>query len=88
MKISQGSINMTTTNIHRFTARKARPCPMCKKPSVEAFHPFCCKRCADVDLGKWLGGNYAVPAVEPTDDFGAEAAEFSENAYSGSNDNI
>jgi uncharacterized protein len=70
---------MTATNIHQFTNRKTRPCPMCKKPSAQAFHPFCCKRCADVDLGKWLGGSYAVPAVEPADDFGAEAAENGEN---------
>lgn len=69
---------MTDTNVHRFTNRKPRPCPVCKKPSAEAFHPFCCKRCADRDLGKWLGESYAIPAVEPPDDFGAEAAEFSE----------
>ena len=67
---------MTTTNVHQFTNRKLRSCPMCAKPSVEEFHPFCCKRCADIDLGKWLGGSYAVPAVEPDDDFGAEAAEY------------
>jgi len=59
---------------------------MCKKPSTAEFHPFCCKRCADVDLGKWLGGNYAVPAVEPTDDFGAEAAEIGENRVLRSDD--
>jgi endogenous inhibitor of DNA gyrase (YacG/DUF329 family) len=26
--------------------------------------PFCSKRCADVDLHRWLGGSYAIPAVE------------------------
>jgi len=77
---------MTPTNVHRFTARKSRPCPMCKKPSTEAFHPFCTKRCADVDLGKWLGGNYAIPALEPADDFGAEAAELAEIENRQSND--
>ncbi len=77
---------MTAANIHQFTSRKSRACPMCKKPSTQAFHPFCCKRCADVDLGKWLGGSYAVPAVEPTDDFGAEAAEIGENPFLRSDD--
>ena len=32
------------------------------------FHPFCSKRCADVDLGRWLKGNYAIPAVETGDE--------------------
>lgn len=39
-------------------------CPICKKPPVEKFHPFCCKRCADVDLGRWLKGSYAIPTEE------------------------
>lgn len=42
-------------------------CPICKKPTVPAFRPFCCKRCADLDLGKWLGGDYAVPSRDPED---------------------
>ena len=36
-------------------------CPICKKPREEAFKPFCSKRCADVDLGRWFGGRYAIP---------------------------
>jgi endogenous inhibitor of DNA gyrase (YacG/DUF329 family) len=49
---------------------KAKTCPICGKPSVEAFKPFCSKRCADVDLNRWLSGNYVIPARddEPTDD--------------------
>ena len=41
-----------------------RPCPICKKLSVEKFRPFCSRRCADVDLNRWLTGAYAIPAVE------------------------
>ncbi|WP_367192801.1 DNA gyrase inhibitor YacG [Amorphus sp. 3PC139-8] len=37
---------------------------MCGKPTVQSFRPFCSKRCADVDLHKWLGGGYAIPVVE------------------------
>jgi endogenous inhibitor of DNA gyrase (YacG/DUF329 family) len=44
--------------------RPARPCPICAKPSVRAFYPFCSKRCADVDLNRWLSGSYAIPARE------------------------
>jgi endogenous inhibitor of DNA gyrase (YacG/DUF329 family) len=40
---------------------KAKTCPICGKPSVEAFKPFCSKRCADVDLNRWLSGNYVIP---------------------------
>jgi endogenous inhibitor of DNA gyrase (YacG/DUF329 family) len=41
-----------------------RPCPICGKPSVRAAYPFCSKRCADVDLNRWLSGSYAIPAAE------------------------
>lgn len=42
-------------------------CPICQKSRVEAFRPFCSKRCADVDLNRWLTGAYAVPALEVDD---------------------
>ena len=44
-----------------------RPCAICGKPQVERFHPFCSRRCADVDLHRWLAGVYAVPVVEDED---------------------
>jgi len=37
-------------------------CPICRKPSVDAFRPFCTRRCADLDLQRWLSGRYAIPA--------------------------
>jgi len=40
----------------------AKKCPICGKPPVEAFRPFCSKRCADVDLNRWLTGSYVIPA--------------------------
>jgi endogenous inhibitor of DNA gyrase (YacG/DUF329 family) len=40
---------------------KRPKCPICGKPQVEAFRPFCSKHCADIDLGRWLDGRYAVP---------------------------
>jgi endogenous inhibitor of DNA gyrase (YacG/DUF329 family) len=36
-------------------------CPICDKPTNPEFRPFCSKRCADVDLGRWLTGRYVVP---------------------------
>lgn len=46
---------------------RAKPCPICGRPSTGADAPFCSKRCADVDLNRWLGGVYRVP-VTPSDD--------------------
>jgi endogenous inhibitor of DNA gyrase (YacG/DUF329 family) len=45
----------------------AKPCPICGKPQVDRFRPFCSRRCADVDLHRWLSGAYSVPVVEEDD---------------------
>ncbi|WGM30650.1 DNA gyrase inhibitor YacG [Brevundimonas sp. NIBR11] len=40
-------------------------CPVCKRnPKVEAYKPFCSKRCADVDLQRWLVGSYVLPETD------------------------
>ncbi len=44
------------------------PCAICGKPALEAFKPFCSKRCADVDLQRWLSGRYAIPVDDEPDD--------------------
>jgi uncharacterized protein len=36
-------------------------CPVCGKPTIAQFRPFCSRRCADIDLNRWLSGVYAVP---------------------------
>jgi hypothetical protein len=40
------------------------PCPICRRPAVPAYRPFCSRRCADLDLARWFNGSYAVPAAE------------------------
>jgi endogenous inhibitor of DNA gyrase (YacG/DUF329 family) len=42
-------------------------CPICKAETRADFRPFCSKRCADVDLGRWMNGSYAVPSRDPED---------------------
>lgn len=42
-------------------------CPICAKPAAQKYRPFCSRRCADVDLGKWLTGGYAIPSEDPQD---------------------
>ncbi len=37
-----------------------RPCPICRQPATERFRPFCSRRCADIDLGRWFKGSYAI----------------------------
>lgn len=37
-----------------------RRCPICGKPSDARYRPFCSRRCADIDLGRWFGEAYAV----------------------------
>ncbi|MFN3994211.1 MAG: DNA gyrase inhibitor YacG [Tabrizicola flagellatus] len=37
-------------------------CPICGKPAVPSYRPFCSRRCADVDLGRWLTEGYRIPA--------------------------
>jgi uncharacterized protein len=45
-----------------------RPCPICGKPAAPGRGVFCSKRCADIDLGRWLKGFYRVPTNESPGD--------------------
>ena len=47
----------------RRPAARAR-CPVCGKPTQPAHRPFCSVRCAQIDLGRWLTGGYAIPGEE------------------------
>ena len=60
-------------------ASRLKPRPICGKLAIRQFRPFCSKRCADVDLHRWLAGVYAVPAVENED--GAEDEEAPEQKH-------
>jgi endogenous inhibitor of DNA gyrase (YacG/DUF329 family) len=46
------------------------PCPICAKPAVLDFRPFCSRRCANVDLNRWLSGVYVVPGAKDEDEDG------------------
>lgn len=56
----------------------AVPCPICGKPMDVAFKPFCSKRCADIDLNRWLTGVYAVPVKDDEDEDGTRLADSDE----------
>jgi endogenous inhibitor of DNA gyrase (YacG/DUF329 family) len=65
---------------HRSDARPPRmpgdgkPCPVCGRPAVARFRPFCSRRCADVDLFRWLGGTYRIPTPEEPDSEGGDGS--------------
>jgi endogenous inhibitor of DNA gyrase (YacG/DUF329 family) len=46
-------------------------CPICERPLLETqYRPFCSRRCADIDLGRWFNESYRVPVKgeeEPED---------------------
>ena len=47
-----------------------RKCPICGKPASAERRPFCSRRCADLDLQRWLSGRYVVPATPDDEDEG------------------
>lgn len=42
----------------------APKCAQCGKPAVPEYRPFCSRRCADVDLARWLRGDYVIPGKD------------------------
>ena len=65
------AVRSATMKKTRRRAGTASDCPMCGKPVVHRFRPFCGRRCANLDLARWLDGSYAVPtddAPESPDD--------------------
>lgn len=50
-----------------------RDCPICGRPAAAETTPFCSKRCADVDLARWLGEVYRAPAQD--DDAGPDSLD-------------
>ena len=47
---------------------KSGICPMCQTPTKPSYRPFCSKRCADIDLGRWLNGRYVIPGNPETEE--------------------
>ena len=47
-------------------------CPICKRETDPKYRPFCSRRCADIDLGRWLTGSYVIAG--DADDSGTHPA--------------
>jgi endogenous inhibitor of DNA gyrase (YacG/DUF329 family) len=61
----------STPDAHKPQA--AGTCPICGAPTEARYRPFCSRRCADVDLSRWLRGAYAIPVEEDADEDGEGA---------------
>jgi len=57
------------------SAKRTARCPVCGKPAVPRFRPFCSGRCTDVDLARWFTGAYRVRGEEPANEDGGETPE-------------
>ena len=59
---------MTLTNADAKTVT----CPTCGGKSLyapaNAFRPFCCERCKNMDLGAWASESFRVPTEAPPED--------------------
>ena len=52
-----------------------RLCPICFKPAGAKHRPFCSARCATIDLGRWLNGDYRIPTQEAPEETPRDEAE-------------
>jgi uncharacterized protein len=51
-----------------------KTCPICEKTRDPSYDPFCSRRCADVDLHRWLKGSYVIPGANAEPEPGDEDA--------------
>ena len=61
--------------------QKPQSCPMCESPAAAHYQPFCSKRCADIDLHRWLSGSYTIPVVEDDGYVSDEADHADDTAF-------
>ncbi len=46
------------------TGEKGRRCAICGRPTDPRHAPFCSRRCRLIDLKRWFGEEYRLPADE------------------------
>ncbi len=50
-------------------------CPVCARPATARYRPFCGRRCANVDLARWLRGAYVIATEESDEEVAGERGE-------------
>ena len=78
--IKQNQQSETAKSAVEPAAKPLPKCPTCGSPADAKARPFCSSRCADIDLGNWFQGKYAIPAVDAADDTIIEALRASDMA--------
>lgn len=63
--VKKRDVSMTKASLEK------RTCPICQKPTEHNYRPFCSKRCADIDLGRWLADGYAISGHADAEEDGA-----------------
>ena len=71
--IKQSQQSESAKSAAESAAKPLPKCPTCGAPADAKARPFCSSRCADIDLGNWFQGKYAIPAVDAADDTIIEA---------------
>ena len=67
-------------------AKPKGKCPICAEPTDVQYRPFCSRRCADIDLYRWLSGGYAIAGRDDDDDVATEQATPAQSADSPDDD--
>ena len=74
IKLTRKPVGTSMMGNAKHKSADVKLCPTCGAPTIHEVRPFCSRRCADVDLGRWLQGVYAIPAVDAADDSIIDAA--------------
>jgi endogenous inhibitor of DNA gyrase (YacG/DUF329 family) len=68
-----------SAEVKKFAAAgRGKKCPSCGSPVDTRYRPFCSRRCAELDLGRWFREDYRIPTQEPP-----EGDEEQETGYDG-----
>lgn len=59
---------------------------MCGRPPDSKYKPFCSKRCADIDLSRWLSGAYVISGDSSSDDGDEDGLPFPVSAAANDDD--
>ena len=69
--LEMASVKAPTMTLTNADARTVT-CPSCGGQSLyapaNAFRPFCCERCKNMDLGAWASESFRVPTEAPPED--------------------
>jgi uncharacterized protein len=68
-------IRPTMATVSSMPKLASRRCPICGKPTLPQYQPFCSVRCAQIDLGRWLKGDYRIPSEEAPEEGNAEEGD-------------